>query len=264
MAIPMFQVDAFTSKPFGGNPAAVCLLETWPDDARLQAIAAENNLSETAYVVPEGQDFRLRWFTPTTEVALCGHATLATAWVLLVHQARGDRVTFHTLSGPLHVHRTPHGLEMDFPASPPHEASIPHGLVDTLGSPPERFLFVRRAPNAAYYLAVYATQAEVAALTPDTLTMGETHRANIIATAPGDDVDFVSRFFAPASGIPEDPVTGSAHCALAPYWTQRLGRNPVLGHQISRRGGHVHCEVVGDRVRLGGRCTLFLEGQIVA
>jgi predicted PhzF superfamily epimerase YddE/YHI9 len=263
MAVPFYQVDAFTDEAFRGNPAAVCLLPAWPDDRWLRAVAAENNLSETAFVVQEPDGLRLRWFTPTTEVTLCGHATLAAAWVLLVHLGGGDQVQFHTLSGVLTVRRAGELLTMDFPALPPREGSVPEGLAATLGAAPLHLLPVRSAPHADYYLAVYGSQAEVAALRPDTVSMGGRFRANVVATAPGERVDLVSRFFAPASGIPEDPVTGSAHCTLAPYWAARLGKTVLEAEQISERGGRLRCELVGDRVALTGRCVVVIVGELL-
>jgi PhzF family phenazine biosynthesis protein len=263
MPVPLYQVDAFTDQPFRGNPAAVCLLPAWPDDAWLQQVAAENNLSETAFVVQEAGGLRLRWFTPTTEVTLCGHATLAAAWILLVYRDEGPAVRFHTLSGVLTVRRDGEALTMDFPSLPAREGEVPDGLIEALGGKPEQVLPVRSAPHADYYLAVYGTQAEIEALTPDTVTLGERFRANVIVTAPGVEVDFVSRFFAPASGIPEDPVTGSAHCTLAPYWAARLGKLTLEAAQLSRRGGRMRCVLRGDRVALTGQCVVVLVGELV-
>lgn len=262
MSHPLFQVDAFTDRAFHGNPAAVCLLHSWPEDAWLQAVAAENNLSETAFVVSKAGRDELRWFTPTTEVTLCGHATLAAAWVLLVHLERPGPARFHTLSGELIVTRDGQQLTMDFPSLPPRDEDVPDAVTATLGTVPLRVWPLRSAPHADYYLALYNDQAEVAALKPDTATMGAL-RANIMATAPGDEVDFVSRFFAPASGIPEDPVTGSAHCSLTPFWVGRLGRNPLIAAQISARGGQLTCELRGDRVALTGTCVLVMRGELL-
>lgn len=267
MRLPLFQIDAFTDRPFAGNPAAVVPLRSWLDDGTLQAIAAENNLSETAFTVPEGpedagaavQRYALRWFTPTLEVALCGHATLAAAWVLL---DSGQTARFQTQSGELVVTREGARLTMDFPAIPPVPVEPPPGLADALGGAAEAWHAVRSVHGARYFLAVFADAAQVAALAPDTGRMGRAFHANVIATAPGTTCDFVSRFFAPASGVPEDPVTGSAHCTLAPYWAARLGKNLLLGRQISSRGGEVRCEVVGDRVRLSGTCVQYLQGTI--
>jgi predicted PhzF superfamily epimerase YddE/YHI9 len=255
--IPIYQIDAFASRPFAGNPAAVCPLDEWLDDRLLQQIAAENNLSETAFCVPEGNDFRLRWFTPEAEVELCGHATLATAFVLLTrHGARSRKqVTFHTRSGALEVTREDELLVMDFPARKPDFAPAPPGLFDAMGRRP------RHALKANYWLLVYDSEDEVRALKPDMEGLKRVG-SPVIASAPGQEVDFVSRFFAPTVGVPEDPVTGSAHCILTPYWSQRLMKKKLRARQISRRGGEVHCEMAGDRVKLAGRCAFFMQGTI--
>lgn len=259
LTLPLFQIDAFTDRPFAGNPAAVCPLPSWLPDATLQAIAAENNLSETAFYVAEGAGYRLRWFTPTLEVELCGHATLAAASVLLREQTSVD---FSTRSGTLTVTRSGDELTMDFPSIPPTPAAPPDGLTAALGARPSAFFDIRSVHGARYHMALLESPEAVAALAPDTVRLGAEFNANVIATAAGGAHDFVSRFFAPASGVPEDPVTGSAHCSLAPFWAERLGRTAVTGHQISRRGGVVRCEVSGDRVRLTGQCALYLEGRI--
>ena len=255
--IPLYQIDAFTSRPFAGNPAAVCPLQTWPDDALLQAIAAENNLAETAFYAPEGDGFRLRWFTPEVEVDLCGHATLASAFVLMTRNGARSRkeVVFHTRSGDLRVSREGELLVMDFPARKADFAPAPAALIDAMGRRP------RHALKANYWLLVYDSADEVLALKPD---MEGLKRAGIpvIASAPGDDADFVSRFFAPTVGIPEDPVTGSAHCVLTPYWSQRLMKKKLHARQVSRRGGELWCELAGDRVKLAGRCAFFMQGKI--
>lgn len=260
MRVRIFQVDAFTDRRFGGNPAAVCLLDGWPEDSLLQAVAAENNLSETAFLVSRGEDFDLRWFTPEAEVELCGHATLAAGFVVLGYlRASRRRVTFHTAGGTLEVSRAEDRLAMDFPAEPPEPCQPPPGLGEALGAEPEEVLGGRD------WLAVFGTRATVADLCPDMEELAGLDRRGVIVTAPageGEDADFVSRFFAPGVGVPEDPVTGSAHCALAPYWSRRLGRDRVVGRQISRRGGRVECELVDDRVVLGGGAVLYLEGWI--
>jgi PhzF family phenazine biosynthesis protein len=261
--IPLHQIDAFADRQFGGNPAAVCLLATWPSDALLQNIAAENNLSETAFVVADGDAWHLRWFTPAMEVDLCGHATLATAHVLLERYARDrDDVRFRTLSGELTVRRSEHGLTMDFPALPPGPPGDAPGITAALGAPPRAVHPIRAVLGRRYCLAVFESSADVAGLAPDLRTLGRELRTNVVCTAPGDDVDFVSRFFAPASGIDEDPVTGSAHCTLAPYWADRLGRTLLRARQISRRGGDLVCEVRGERVLISGRCATYLTGEI--
>jgi PhzF family phenazine biosynthesis protein len=262
MPVPLYQIDAFTDRPFSGNPAAVCPLEKWPDDSLLQAIALENNLSETAFLVPEGHGYRLRWFTPVTEVDLCGHATLASAYYLLCHRNDGGRsVSFETRSGTLTVERNGEVLTMNFPTLPPGPATDVPELNAALGVPPRTVCEIRAVHGARYYMAVYESEAEVKGLTPDTTALGNIP-ANVITTAPGDSVDFVSRFFAPASGIAEDPVTGSAHCTLTPYWAERLGKTRLVARQVSARGGDLVCELKDDRVALSGRCAFYMEGQI--
>ena len=259
--IPLYQLDAFTDVPLTGNPAAVCPLDSWLDDARMQAIAAENNLAETAFFVREGEGYRLRWFTPTVEVELCGHATLASAWVVFERLDRSaDSVRFATRSGTLGVARTGDVLMMDFPAIPAARQPAPGDLAAGLrGAPAESW-------KAANWMAVFATAGEVRALDPDMAALARLAPAGTIATAPADPsdgCDFVSRFFAPAHGIPEDAVTGSAHCTLTPYWANRLGKTTLHARQISTRGGELWCEDRGPRVALGGRCALFLEGTIM-
>ncbi|MGB0213261.1 PhzF family phenazine biosynthesis protein [Algiphilus sp.] len=258
MQLRQFQVDAFTDRLFGGNPAAVVPLTEWLDDATLQAVAMENQLSETAFFVAEGDGYRLRWFTPTREVDLCGHATLASAHVLYAHLDRDDpEVRFHTRSGVLTVRPDGRELWMDFPAAPAETATAPPALVSGLGSAPSAVL------AADDWLAVFEDADGVRALAPDMAQLATLDRRGVIVTAPGDgDSDFVSRFFAPRYGIPEDPVTGSAHCTLAPYWAERLGRDTLRARQISARGGEVACRVADGRVRIGGRAVTFLDGRI--
>jgi predicted PhzF superfamily epimerase YddE/YHI9 len=253
----LYQVDAFSDRRFAGNPAAVCPLQSWPEDQTMQAIAAENNLAETAFFVPDGDGYYLRWFTPTNEVELCGHATLATAFVLFECLGFiGDAIEFGTLSGTLTVRRKGGLLELDFPAIPGKPIAPPKVLTDGLGQmPQESFL-------ASNYMAVFESQAEIAALAPNMTALAELHPAGIIATAPGEDMDFVSRFFAPSHGIPEDSVTGSAHCTLIPYWSMRLEKTTMVARQISDRGGVLYCEARGKRVGIGGRAVLYLEGTI--
>lgn len=260
--LPLYQVDAFASQPFQGNPAAVVPLPEWPEDSLLQAIAAEQNLSETAFIVDGDGDWELRWFTPATEVDLCGHATLAAAHVLFEHLgARGDALCFSTRSGPLRVRREQAGLVMDFPAVASTPCQPPPALVAGLGLTPAHTL------AGTDYLAVLADAAAVAALQPDLGQLARLNRRGIIVTASGSDhgdgrYDFVSRFFGPAVGVPEDPVTGSAHCQLAPYWAGRLGRERLLARQLSARGGDVHCTLLGDRVALRGQAVTWLVGHI--
>jgi PhzF family phenazine biosynthesis protein len=258
MKTPCYQVDAFTSEVFHGNPAAVCPLPAWLPDARLQNIATENNLSETAFVVPRGEEFDLRWFTPTLEMDLCGHATLAAAFVLFTKQKfSGNVIRFHSRSGLLTVKRAGDILTLDFPSRPPQPCALPETLASGLGAKPAIVLKSRD------YLAVFASAAEVRALRPDFAALKKLDCLGIIATAPGDDCDFVSRFFAPAAGVDEDPVTGSAHCTLIPYWAARLGKNKLFARQISQRGGELFCELAGDRVHIGGKAVLYLRGEIV-
>lgn len=260
MQIPIYQIDAFAEAPFGGNPAAVCPLEAWPADNILQSIAMENNLSETAFYVAEGDTYRLRWFTPALEVNLCGHATLATGHVILNRLSPAkQQVTFETLSGTLQVRREGDALAMDFPSIAAGSAVRPQSsLVSAMGSTPEECYGIRETHGAPYFLMVFESQSQVADLKPRFATMG----ANVIVTAPGDGVDFVSRFFAPMSGIDEDPVTGSAHCTLTPYWAKRLGKTELNARQISARGGDVGCRLDGDRVILTGKCAFYMAGQI--
>jgi PhzF family phenazine biosynthesis protein len=260
MRIPLYQVDAFTSRLFGGNPAAVCPLSEWLPDATMQAIAAENNLAETAFFVPQGDRYLLRWFTPTVEVELCGHATLASGYVV-THILTPDRrsVSFDTLkAGPLEVTRDGELLALDFPAWPPETKPADPRVLTALGALPAQS-FVARGRT----LAVYDNAEEVAALRPDFAAMRRVAGANAIATAPGrDGVDFVSRYFAPTHGVDEDPVTGSAHCVLTPYWAARLGKTQLNARQISARGGELVCTLRGDRVTIAGRAVLYLEGAI--
>ncbi len=260
--IPIYHIDAFTAELFAGNPAAVCPLDVWLDDATLQAIAAENNLAETAFFVAggaDGADYALRWFTPTAEVDLCGHATLASAFVVFNRLRLDARsVRFSSRSGILTVTRAGDLLALDFPALPAAVCDAPAALVDGLGHTPKE---VRLASN---YLAVFETEVQITALAPNMTLLASLHPHGVIATAPGaaDEVDFVSRFFAPSFGIPEDPVTGSAHCTLVPYWSGRLARDHLLARQISARGGELICDMRGDRVGLAGRAVLYLKGTI--
>ncbi len=255
--IPVYQVDAFASRVFTGNPAAVCPLERWLPDEQMQAIAAENNLPETAFFVPNGDGYHLRWFTPTVEVDLCGHATLASAFVILNKLTpEAKSVQFSSKSGKLVVMRDGDLLSLDFPARPPAECDVYPGLLAAMGGEPEAVFAARE------YLVVYATEGEVRNLTPDLAVIAKADRFAVMATAPGREVDFVSRFFAPAQGIPEDPVTGSAYCTLIPYWSRRLRKTKLHAYQASARGGEVWCEDRGDRVTISGKAVQFLEGTI--
>jgi len=257
--VPIYQVDAFTDTRFGGNPAAVCPLDAWLPDATMQAIAAENNLSETAFFIPQGGDYALRWFTPTVEVDLCGHATLASAFVITRFlEPQRASINFHTAkAGTLAVKRDGDVLVMDFPAWPPAPCTPPAGLFAALGGNPRDVLCARD------HLVVYDTAEEIAALKPDLAALAKVDCWAAIVTAPGaDGIEFVSRFFAPKHGVPEDPVTGSAHCTLTPYWAKRLGKTALQAYQLSRRGGVLSCTLNGERVSIGGRAVLYLEGEI--
>ncbi len=257
MKIPIYQVDAFSNHIFAGNPAAVCPLTQWLPDQTLQAIAAENNVSETAFFVQSGDHYELRWFTPAVEVDLCGHATLASGWVLF-HElhAPGERITFQTKSGSLTVAKRGELLALNFPSRPPAPVQVYPGLVEALGAKPEFVLAARD------YLVVYPHASDVKALQPDMIALSKLDKFAVIVTAPGDTCDFVSRFFAPAQGLPEDPVTGSAHCTLIPYWAERLNKDVLHARQLSKRGGELYCQMLGDRVEIAGRSVLFLKGEI--
>jgi len=258
MEIPIYQVDAFTGVVFRGNPAAVCPLEEWLPDETLQAIAAENNLSETAYFVPTGERFALRWFTPGCEVDLCGHATLASAYVLFRELGvTSNTVRFDTKSGELVVRRDGERFVMDFPSRPPGPVEADPNLRQAMGGEPIEILAARD------YVLTYKSEAEVRALAPNMEALARIDRFAFIATARGEDCDFVSRFFAPAKGVPEDPVTGSAHCTLTPYWAAKLGKTTLKARQISKRGGELFCRLAGDRVEMAGSATLFLRGRII-
>ncbi|MEO1023210.1 MAG: PhzF family phenazine biosynthesis protein [Bacteroidota bacterium] len=257
MKLPIYQADAFTSSVFGGNPAAVMPLESWLDDQTMQCIAMNNNLSETAFFVKEEDGYHLRWFTPSVEVDLCGHATLATSHVLFEHLGfQGDEITFHTKSGKLVVKKAGDFLEMDFPAYALEKVFAPSVLFQALG------VTDGEVYKTDDYLVVLETEEQVANLTPDFRMLMEVDARGIIVTAPGREVDFVSRFFAPQSGIDEDPVTGSAHCALTPYWAGVLGKQELSARQISSRGGVLTCTLNGDRVTLKGEAITFLVGEI--
>lgn len=271
MKIPVYQVDAFTDKPFSGNPAAVCPLDGWVPDDVMQAIAAEMNLSETAFFVPRASAsaeasehgvYDLRWFTPSVEVDLCGHATLASGYVVFNHLDRGlERITFHTRSGALGVGRRDDLIELDFPSNPP-AAAKDHGEISTvaaaLGATPAEVL------HANTTVAVFETQGQVAALEPDFDAVSRLQQPWVAVTAPADDdeFDFVSRFFAPTAGINEDPATGFAQTILMPYWSQRLGKTRLVGRQISKRGGTLYCEMAGDRVKIAGHTVEVMTGVL--
>jgi PhzF family phenazine biosynthesis protein len=259
MRTPIFQIDAFAARRFTGNPAAVMPLERFLADSTLQCIAAENNLAETAYLVPENGDYRLRWFTPTVEVSLCGHATLASAAVVMERLEPGrNAVLFHSASGPLKVRRIAGGYVMDFPVRGSESVAAPRGLAEALGVRP-----IEVRVNEFNYLVVLEGAPMLRALAPDMAALARLDRDGVIVTAPGEGgYDFISRYFAPAKGIPEDPVTGSAHCMLAPFWAGKLGKSAFRAFQASPRGGEVICRLVGDRVELEGGCVFYMEGQV--
>jgi PhzF family phenazine biosynthesis protein len=267
--VPIHVVDSFTERPFAGNPAAVCLLDEPAPDAWMRSLAAEMRHSETAFVVrgasPDGA-FGLRWFTPTVEVDLCGHATLASAHVLWAHGGadEGHELTFDTRSGRLGARRQGDWIVLDFPATPVVPADAPDGMIAALGLQPRDVRTVGR--SRFDYVVEVSEGATVRALAPDFPALGRVPARGVAVTAPGDEpgVDFVSRFFGPASGIDEDPVTGSAHCALGPYWADRTGRSTLVARQVSPRGGTVRVEVSGARVALGGRAVTVLSGAVRA
>ena len=259
MRIPIYQIDAFASEIFSGNPAAVCLLDAWIDDKRLQSIAAENNLSETAFLVKNDEGFDLRWFTPATEVVLCGHATLASAFVLFsCRKWPEETIRFRTrMSGELVVAKRENLLEMDFPSRPAHAITPPAGLREALDVAPEKIL-----GSAEDLLVVLDSEKTVREVRPDFGALERVACRGVIITARGDRSDFVSRFFAPRVGIPEDPVTGSAHCVLIPYWAGVLGKKDLHAFQVSKRGGELFCGLVGERVKISGKAALYMEGAI--
>lgn len=258
MQLPIYQIDSFTSKVFKGNPAAICPLQEWLPDDTLQAIATENNLSETAYFIPEENGYQLRWFTPVMEVDLCGHATLAAAYVIFTHLNYSKKtILFSSKSGPLKVTIDDQGwLTLDFPNRPPVKENEHELLRKALGGNPISF------HKSRDYLVTYATEAEVKDLKPDFALLSRVDALGIITTAPGSDVDFVSRFFAPRAGINEDPVTGSAHCTLAPFWQQQLKKDKLTARQISARVGELICKVDGERVLISGQAITYLQGAI--
>jgi PhzF family phenazine biosynthesis protein len=258
MRVPIYQVDAFADRLFTGNPAAVCPLEEWLPAETMQAIAEENNLAETAFFVASGKDFDIRWFTPKAEVDLAGHPTLATAHTLFTEIEPGRTcVRFHTKLGDTLTVVAENGvLTMDFPSRPPSPSDDIDAVAEALGARPSKFMAARDG------FAVFESESDVRALKPDMTKLMALKYMGVIATAPGVEVDFVSRFFAPAHSIPEDPVTGSAHCESIPYWSEILGKTKLVARQISPRGGTVYCEYLGDRVKIGGRAVTFMRGEI--
>jgi len=257
MKIPIYHIDAFANRVFAGNPAAVCPLEEWLEDSVIQAIAQENNLSETAFFVPEEDGYRIRWFTPVAEVDLCGHATLAAAFVIFNYgDTSRSQITFRSRSGKLTVVKERGLLSMDFPSQPPVPCAAPKELVDGLGKEPLEVLC------SEDYLAVFSSENDLIELNPDMGILRKVGLRGVIVTAQGKRVDFVSRFFAPKLGVDEDPVTGSSHCALTPYWANKLNKKELHAHQVSQRGGELFCRDCGHRVIISGRAVKFMEGSI--
>lgn len=258
MKLPLYQVDAFTDKLFSGNPAAVCPLEDWLPDELMQNIAMENNLAETAFVVPRDADFQIRWFTPTVEVDLCGHATLAAAHILFDHQQHPDNeIRFHSRSGVLPVRKHGDSLILDFPADKIHAVEVLSAFTDALKMKP-----IEAYKGLSDYMFVFENESQISSLQPDFRALSELDARGIIVTAKGNDVDFVSRFFAPQVGIDEDPVTGSAHTTLTPYWAGVLGKNELTAIQISSRRGYLQCKYLGERVEIRGKAKTYLKGEI--
>ncbi|MES2807590.1 MAG: PhzF family phenazine biosynthesis protein [Bacteroidota bacterium] len=259
MTIPIYQADAFTDQLFGGNPAAICPLTEWLPDEVMQKIAVENNLAETAFFVKTANSYKLRWFTPEYEIDLCGHATLASAHILFTElNYQDDTIHFETVkSGVLTVTRNDDKYTLDFPSRVPIPIEAPNGLIEALGG-----ILPKAILRSRDFFVVYENEREVAELAPDFFALSKMDTVGIIVTAPGDSVDFVSRFFAPGAGIPEDPVTGSAHCNLIPYWAKELGKNELHAYQISARKGELWCELQGDRVLMAGKAVTYLKGEI--
>jgi len=257
MKIKIYQIDAFANKIFSGNPAAVCPLDEWIDETLMQNIAQENNLAETAFFVKLGDVYQIRWFTPVKEVELCGHATLASAYVIFKYlEQKADIIKLTSKSGPLFVTSESEKIALDFPSIPPVLCDIPEYFVQALGARPESIM------SCNNYFAIFESEDQVAAIVPDFSMLFKLDLQGVIITAPGENADFVSRYFAPKYGIPEDPVTGSAHCTLIPYWANRLNKTQLTARQISKRGGELFCEGLGDRVKIAGCAVEYLSGFI--
>ena len=257
MKLDMYQVDAFTDKVFGGNPAAVCPLDEWLDDKTLQNIAAENNLSETAFFVKKGKKYQIRWMTPTVEVDLCGHATLASSYVIFNElKQETDKITFESKSGDLIITKENGLISMNFPVRSPQKTEIDENHLNSVSIKPKEVYFDNT------FLFIYNNEKEIREVKPDIEIIKRLKSDGLIITAPGDTVDFVSRFFAPHAGIPEDPVTGYAHTILTPFWAERLGKQKLHARQLSKRAGDVFCEFLGDRVNLAGKTVLYSKGEI--
>ena len=257
MKYDIFQIDAFTNEPFKGNPAAVVPFDAWPADDVMQNIALENNLAETAFFIPDGDNYGLRWFTPTVEMDLCGHATLATGYVIFEILGIDKKILrFQTLSGELTVEKEGDRYVMDFPSRPASPVEAPAGLIEAIGAEPKEVL------KSNDYLLVFENEAQVKAIKPDFAALKKLASRGVIVSAPGETSDFVSRFFAPAVGVDEDPVTGSTHTTLIPYWAERLGKSELFARQVSERGGELFCEFKGDRVKIAGNAVTYLKGEI--
>ncbi|RXJ04657.1 PhzF family phenazine biosynthesis protein [Anaerobacillus alkaliphilus] len=257
MKLPMYQIDAFTNEQFKGNPAAVCPLAEWIDVELMQKIAAENNLAETAFFVKNGSEYELRWFTPKAEVDLCGHATLAAAFVICTYVDQSvTEISFTTKSGLLKVTKEENIYSLVFPARPGVKCEAPDELLKGLGKVPKEVY------KARDYMAVFETEEEILNLELDMTELKKLDGLGVIATAKGTEVDFVSRFFVPKVGIDEDPVTGSTHCTLVPYWKEVLGKNELVALQVSERGGKLYCEDLGEKVKMSGDAVVYLEGYI--
>lgn len=259
MTIPIYQADAFTDKLFGGNPAAICPLDTWLPDNVMQQVAVENNLAETAFFVKTANGYKLRWFTPEYEIDLCGHATLASAHILFTELGySGDTIQFETVkAGVLTVKRDGDKYAMDFPSRPPIHIEVPNGLVEALGD--KKPVEILRSRD---FFVVYESEDDIREISPDFFALSKMDTVGVIVTARGKKADFVSRFFAPGAGIPEDPVTGSAHCNLIPYWAGKLGKNKLHAYQLSARKGELWCELTGQRVLISGKAVTYLKGEI--
>jgi PhzF family phenazine biosynthesis protein len=258
MNLSFYQVDAFTDRLFGGNPAGVCPLEQWLPDEVMQKIAMENNVSETAFFIPKAEGFHIRWFTPKVEVNLCGHATLASAHVIFQHLGfKIENIAFESRSGILNVRKENDLLVLDFPANKPQRTGLPGDFVQALNITP-----VQCFRGKEDYLLLYKSQQEIEALVPDFRRLEKTDARAVIVTAPGNEADFVSRFFAPRVGVDEDPVTGSAHTVLIPFWAEKLGKTEMKAMQLSRRGGTLFCRLRDGRVDIGGKAVTYLKGEI--
>jgi PhzF family phenazine biosynthesis protein len=258
MNLTIYQIDAFTKEVFKGNPAAVCPLDEWLDESLMQRIALENNLAETVFFVKKGDVYEIRWFTPLAEIDLCGHATLASGFVLFeLLKTEDNFIRFHShKSGELTVEKRDERLILDFPSRPVSPVDAPEGLIEALGKAPQEVF------KARDYFLIYESEEEILGIKPNFSKLLDVGAHGYIVTAKGDSADFVSRFFAPEVGVPEDPVTGSAHCNLIPFWAERLGKNELFARQVSARGGELFCELKGDRVKIGGNAAFYLKGEI--